>query len=98
MTCSACAIFTLSLSPLLIHFEGSAALQDIPYTTKTMKITATKTKIARNRAPQVLQTKFTPVSLIRFMTPPSLNSERAQKKCAAPAAAEQLLRLSNAPL
>ena len=39
MTCSACAIFTLSLSPLRIHFEGSAATQGIPHTTKTMKIT-----------------------------------------------------------
>lgn len=98
MTCSACAIFTLSLSPLRIHFEGNAATQGIPNTTKTMKITVMKTKIAKNRAPQVPQAKFPPVSLIRFTTPPSLNSERAQKKCAAAAAAGQLLRLSNTPL
>lgn len=97
MTCSACAIFTLSLSPLLIHFEGNAAIQDIPYTTKMMKITVMKTKILKNRAPQVYPAKFTPVSLIRFTTPP-LYSERAQKKCATPVAAEQPLRLSNTPL
>ena len=88
MTCSACAIFTLSLSPLRIHFEGSAATQDIPYTTKTMKITVMKTKLAK-RAPQVPQAKFTPVSLIRFTIPPFFNSESAQKKRAAVAAAEQ---------
>jgi len=44
-----------------------------------MKITVMKTKIAKNRSPQVPQTKFTPVSLICFTTPPSLNSERAQR-------------------
>lgn len=65
MTCSACAIFTLSLSPLRIHFVGSAATQGIPYTTKTMKITVMKTKLAK-RAQQVPQAKFTPVSLIRY--------------------------------
>ena len=48
-----------------------------------MEITAMRTKMAKNPAPLVLQTKFTPVSLIRLMTPPSLNSESAQKKCAA---------------
>lgn len=65
MTCSACAIFTLSLSPLRIHFVGSAATQGIPYTTKTMKITVMKMKLAK-RAQQVPQAKFTPVSLIRY--------------------------------
>lgn len=78
MSCSACAIFTRSLSPLRIHLEGNAVTQDIPYTMMTMKITAKKKKMARSKVPLVLQAKFTPVSLIRFVTPPSLNSERAQ--------------------